>query len=356
MIHAELTGGFFNDLCIDWETLQRDTGRMHQSPIPVQQAGMVLDDLWLDNVRNKSIWVKLPSGRQGGLVEEDDGNLSWRAFDDAGEPVSPVEVIQTVGPFEKRFKRIRGERPHAKFIRFGAQPTPSGDGFFVSSPQNPLSIKRRKCLVFEGGVLGAVHNGFPYEKNGHFLLLQASVRGCDVDFPYAPQALTPGVVAAFFKLAEHLGDRWALAYNDLHAGATQNWLHAHALRGDPFPVERFHRVALGGGVSYALGYPAGVLAFEGVGAAGLWPFFLKLQESKTPCNMLVRGQTVFIYGRNRHFEMISEFPTGAMAVSELSGRLLLSDHQIYESLDAVMIRQAIAKTTKTVEQLLDLLF
>jgi hypothetical protein len=304
------------------------------------------------------VWIRFDDG-QGGVRLNNSGEYAWY-LEIRGREISPVETMEPVGPFVKtrnllRVRKFGALPPVTRFGRIAEPSARAACSFREDKPDDPASIMKRRHLPIGGlANLVGIPNGFPIAKDGQYLLLRAEVgpEGL-VGYPHRPQVLTPGFVAGLLGAARAAGRNWAVGYNPWGGGASVDHEHGHAVR-VKFPVEDAPRITVGD-FFYPFGWPAGCLGIETADAATLWDAIDRLQRRSIPVNLLIRGETVFIYGRRPDAELTSEFPSNVMAFFELSGVLAISDEQVFHALTAELVATAMRRTTVSVEGLLSAL-
>ncbi len=326
----------------------------------IDKLSTVLPSFWSEAVNNGEIHIRLGDGAEGGLKTVAPGEFDWSALDERHQPITPVELVEHCGPFVKVWNWLRSHKIGApKEIRFGRLPAPTRDNFLVSKPDDSRSIVNRPWLaVLAHGTtkLAAIPNAFPYLKDGpHYMVIPAAWEDeSAVQFPYVPQRMTLETARYILEIAASVGADFCVSRNEIHAGCSQDWQHDHLLGCQLFPVEKVYR-AKAGRFTYPLGYPAGCVVIERADTMSLWQCITRLQDMEIPFNLLIRDRTVFLFARRVEFEMVSHFPCGVMAVSELSGRLLIGDKDLWRNLDEMTIRTAMARTTRSVEETLAIL-
>jgi len=200
--------------------------------------------------------------------------------------------------------------------------------------------------------LAASYNAFPYTADGHLLLVPCRNKLDKLEFPHDHQRMNLGMLKGLLSIAAALPE-WLIGFSAIRAGASQDHWHAHLLRCETLPVERALPVRVDA-FCYPFGYPAGCLIVANATSGSLMPVVERLRSHKVPFNLMLRGETAYVFGRRHGAELVPEFPTGTIAISELCGRLLVSHEAIWERLTESIIAEALRKATYPVEKLLDL--
>jgi hypothetical protein len=305
---------------------------------------------WREAIEGKEVQVRMPNGANGGVVYVN-SELQWFANDAVGNKIEPVERSRSCGSQTVSYNYIRGQRPAAA-VRFGPPAPPERDGFFPRQPENPLSIRRRRCLVvgISGGrEVGLVPNAFPFAAQGHFLAFLAQVIDDEVQFPWIEQHLNFETLSLILDLAADLGPHYAVGYNDPKVGGTQLMFHPQVVKAAVHPVERAVRIPLADGAAFPL-YSAGCLIAQNASAAMLLSWVRRLQMQEVPLNMLVRERTVYLFPRRKGVGVVPEFPSGMIAFSELAGNWICSSDRVYEALEEHHLRNAHEKVTLPVDE------
>lgn len=331
---------------------------MQSTSTSIENVGAALSQYWYNAVTEDMLCTRLQSGAEGRVVLAPEGGYLWSFRDEAGLVVDPPEREKRCGRFKIIWNWLRIRKAGAlKTIKaFGELPAPSAESERCTlgclQPDDPLSIHRRPRLLIMGKFmkLAALYNAFPYVPGGHCLLLPFEAIGEDVVFPHVEQRLHRILLHEFISITSSAAD-WVVGVNCLHTGASAWHAHGQLLRSKPFPVEEAFPVKVGQ-FSYPFGWPAGCLIVDNATADTVMDAVGRLEGRGIPVNLLVRGKKVFIFGRRREWELSSEFPTGAIAFSELCGRLLVGHEEILAGLTEELICRALRKATLTVEELL----
>ncbi len=262
--------------------------------------------------------------------------------------------------FVCQFNGYRALRPGGNPRTIGRQPdispSPPECRFYCQTPSMQLSLLNREPLLqvtLENSHWSAYHNANPFEKDGHFLLLPATVEGALITLPHCPQMLTQAYLydlVLLFRQAPGL----VIFFNSLHAGASVNHVHAQAV---------FHQRRLAIEDARAVEYK-GYFVLDGYPAQGLC-FSLdcevrriaasieRLQTRGIPFNLILLGQRIVVVPRNPDHEIVAEFPGGVLATMEVSGKIITVDRRIYEQATDADIRRALQKVTVNVKSLID---
>jgi hypothetical protein len=312
-------------------------------------AAESLKGLWRDLITNGEFIINADDSR--GEITLVNGEPCLRAYDKDDKEILPAERSRKVGAHVLKSQHFRGRRPGSakREMRFGPPPPPQRDGFLVADPKHPNSIMMRPYVTFKLGCgqrIGCVRNGWPISTKGHFLGLICTETSDGITYPWVEQRLTPETIELILELALAVGPSYAVGYNPKDFGASQEQFHVHIVD-DDYAVERAARVRLAGGGSFPL-YPAGCLILEKASSATISQWVRRLDAHGILTNLLVRSDVAYIYPRRRGIGIISEFPAGMIAFSELSGVWICSD-EIYEVIDEEWLRVALRKVTVPVE-------
>src|SRR5205814_4534540 len=118
-----------------------------------------------------------------------------------------------------------------------------------------------------------------------------------------------------------------------------------------FPVEEALRISVGE-FFYPFGWSAGCIGIEQANTDQVWRTVDRLQR-RCPINLLIRGDTVFIYARRPGIELTSQFPSNVMAFFELSGVVLVSDERVFAALTEALVATAMQRTGWPIESILE---
>lgn len=309
-----------------------------------------MDELWVEQIANGEFPITADDSR--GEIALLNGEPTLRAYDKDGKEIRPAERLRKIGGLVLRSQHFRSRRPGGarREARFGPPSAPQRDGFLVAQPEHPNSIMGRPYVSFRlgcGHEIGCFNNGWPISTRGHFLGLICENTEGEINYPWIEQRLTPETIELIAELALAVGPSYAIGYNPISLGASQQQFHVHIVK-DEYAVEKAPRFLLAGGGSFPL-YAAGCLILENAAPEKIADCVLRLEAYGILANLLLRSGIAYIYPRRRGVGIVSEFPTGMIAFSELSGVWICSD-EIYDAADEECLRVALRKVTVPVEE------
>ena len=275
-------------------------------------------------------------------------NLSTDKFINAN--VEEKEVIGT--EFRCQFNGYRALRPGGQALTIGRQdeisPNPIECRFYCQDPTNTLSLLHRTPLSqirLGNNLWNAYYNAAPLEIEGHFILVPVQVSGARFTLAHHLQTLTREFIEDIFLLRDR-SKNFVLLFNSLHAGASVNHIHVHAVyRRQPLAVEK--ELTNAGGPFYLLDtYPAEVLVFQGIQAVDLVSeHVMRFQEIGIPFNLIWVGERVFLVPRNIEHEVTEEFPFDTLSALDICGKIVTTDRTTYNSVSKELIHAALRKSS-----------
>lgn len=266
---------------------------------------------------------------------------------------APVEEKEVSGTeFRCRFNGYRVLRPGGSVSSIGRQPdispNPTECRFYCRDPANPLSLLHRTPSAqvnLKHYLWNAYYNASPLELDGHFIWVPVMMSGNLLTLPHHLQTLNRAVIEDIFLLCNESAN-FALLFNSLHAGASVNHLHVHAVyRKHPLAIEnrqatardRFHVLE---------DYPAEGLMFQGSQAVNLVCEYAEgLQEMGIPFNLIWLDGRVFPVARDIEHEVTEEFPFDALSAMDMCGKITTTDRATYDSISKERIEAAFRKST-----------
>src|SRR3989344_1301615 len=252
--------------------------------------------------------------------------------------------------FTIQFNGYRALKPGGRILNIGKQPDISGEAtgcrFYCQDSSRDLSILKRDPLVqiaLPNYKWNGYYNAAPFEKEGHFLWLPVFTDKA-VAISHIRQELSRAFLEGALTLFRN-SDRLMIFFNSLHAGASVNHIHLQAI---------FHKKALNiesasiirqGRFTVLDNYPArGIVFHRNAESDEIWPCVDYLQKNGITFNMILIGDRICLIPRNPLYEVVTEFPT-IIASTELAGKIITVDRNIYDNVSYAMIQRAFQKTT-----------
>ena len=92
-------------------------------------------------------------------------------------------------------------------------------------------------------------------------------------------------------------------------------------------------------------YPArGIVFHRSAESDEIWPCVDYLQKNGIPFNLILVDDRICLIPRNPSHEVVTEFPT-IIASTELSGKIITADRNVYNNMNYAIIQKAFQKTT-----------
>jgi len=141
-------------------------------------------------------------------------------------------------------------------------------------------------------------------------------------------------------------NRLLIFFNSLHAGASVNHIHFQAiLHRKELSIEN---AAIIEKASFAVfdSYPVNGIVFNrNVKSSEIWPYIDSLQKNGIPFNLILINNRICLTPRNLLHEVVAEFSTNVIASTELAGKIITTDRNVYDNISYEMIQKAFQKTT-----------
>ena len=253
--------------------------------------------------------------------------------------------------FVIQFNGYRALKPGGRILNIGKQPDISGEAvncrFYCQDSSYELSILKRDPLVqiaLPNYKWNGYYNATPFEKEGHFLWLPVFTDKA-VTISHIRQELSHTFLEDALALFRN-SDRLMIFFNSLHAGASVNHIHLQAI---------FHKKALSiesasitrqGRFTVLDNYPArGIIFHRNAESDEVWPCVDYLQKNGIPFNLIFAGDRICLIPRNPLHEVVSELPTNIIASTELAGKIITVDRNVYDNMNYAIIQKAFQKTT-----------
>lgn len=287
---------------------------------------------------------------------------SAQGFCYAAKNLSTNQVINTAfeekkisgTEFRCQFNGYRALRPGGSVSRAGRQqdisPHAHECGFYCQDTTQTLSLLRRTPLAqikLKHHHWNAYYNAAPLEREGHFIWLPIRISGKGLTLPHYLQTLDRAAIEDLFLLHDRSAN-FVLLFNSLHAGASVNHRHVHAVyRRHPLAIEKQQATACDR--FYVLKtYPAEGFMFQGIqSVARVSEYAMKLQESGIPFNLIWAEGRVFLVPRNIEHEVTEEFPFDALSAMDIGGKIVTTDKATYDSMSKERIEAALRKSAIT---------
>src|SRR3989344_1861106 len=252
--------------------------------------------------------------------------------------------------FVVQFNGYRALKPGGRILNIGKQPDISDEAvscrFYCQDSSYELSILKRDPLIqiaLPNYKWNGYYNATPFEKEGHFLWLPVFTDKAEA-ISHIRQELSRTFLEDALALFRN-SDRLMIFFNSLHAGASVNHIHLQAI---------FHKKALSiesasitrqGRFTVLDNYPArGIVFHRSAESDEVWPCVDYLQKNSIPFNLIFVGDRICLIPRNPAHELVTEFPT-IIASTELSGKIITADRNVYDNVSYTMIQRAFQKTT-----------
>jgi hypothetical protein len=207
--------------------------------------------------------------------------------------------------------------------------------------------------VLNGRNWDIFHNASPFEKRGHFLIIP------DYRMPenQREQRVLLNDLQDMLELDRN-SSNMLIFYNSPQAGASQNHIHFQGVYRNPEipyavemaePISRY--IKDGVEIKDLDYYGARAIVFEGADKARLadvaFRLIERLQKANNPFNLDILDGKIYLFPRNINFVVTEEFPGGALAAYELTGKFITATKQAYGGADMEEILSALQKTTAT---------
>ena len=318
---------------------------------------LLLSNAWMKAVREGKIVneFKTPSGEkiQFGLTLKN-GCIEYYAKNiKTGYEIPTLVKEKMIGQsgFMIQFNGYRALKPGGKILSIWKQQDIPGEAascrFYCQDPSRTLSILKRDPLIqiaLPNYKWNGYYNATPFEKDGHFLWLPVFTdKGATIS--HIRQELSRAFLEDALALFEN-SDRLMIFFNSLHAGASVNHIHLQAI---------FHKKALS--IESApiikqelfavlVNYPAHGITFNrGAEPDEIWPCIDSLQKNGIPFNLIFVGDRICLIPRNPLHEVAAELPTNIIASTELAGKIITIDGNVYNNMNYDIIQKAFQKTT-----------
>ena len=317
---------------------------------------LLLSNAWIKAVRDGKIIneFKASNGEkiQFGLALQD-GRIEYYARNIETKSEIPTLVEEKMigqSGFTIQFNGYRALKPGGKILSIGKQPDIPGNAascrFYCQDPSRELSILKREPLIqiaLPNYKWNGYYNAAPFEKKGHFLWLPVFTKVAATS--HIRQELSRAFLEDALTLFKN-SDRLIVFFNALHAGASVNHIHLQAI---------FHKKALSiesasitrqGRFTVLDNYPArGIVFHRDAESDEVWPCVDYLQKNGIPFNLIFAGDRICLIPRNPLHEVVSELPTNIIASTELAGKIITVDRNVYDNMNYAMIQKAFRKTT-----------
>ena len=317
---------------------------------------LLLSNAWIKAVRDGKIVneFKAPNGDriQFGLALQN-GCIEYYAKNIETGCEMPVLVeeknIDQSG-FVIQFNGYRALKPGGKILNIGKQPDISSEAvscrFYCQDSSYELSILKRDPLIqiaLPNYKWNGYYNATPFEEEGHFLWLPVFTDKAEA-ISHIRQELSRAFLEDALVLFKN-SDRLMIFFNSLHAGASVNHIHLQAI---------FHKKALNiesasiirrGRFDVLDNYPArGIVFHRSAESDEIWPCVDYLQKNSIPFNLIFVGDRICLIPRNPLHEVVTELPT-IIASTELAGRIITADRNVYDNVSYAILQKAFQKTT-----------
>ena len=316
---------------------------------------LLLSNAWVKAVRDGKIVneFKALNGEkiQFGLALQN-GRIEYYARNIETKSEIPTLVEEKMigqSGFVIQFNGYRALKPGGKILSIGKQPDIPGNAascrFYCQDPSRELSILKRDPFIqitLPNYKWNGYYNAAPFEKEGHFLWLPVFTKAATTS--HIRQELSRAFLEDALTLFKN-SDRLIVFFNALHAGASVNHIHLQAI---------FHKKALSiesasitrqGRFTVLDNYPArGIIFHRNAESDEVWPCVDYLQKNGIPFNLIFAGDRICLIPRNSANEVVAEFPT-IIASTELAGKIITADRNVYDNVSYAMIQRAFQKTT-----------
>jgi len=307
-----------------------------------------LKKAWSEAVKNGIIQhdfqVKNEKWRFG--LKQIGKNYSYFAYNLTKDKKITAQIIEKSIPgtnFKIQLNEFRALRPVHEPKELGPQPDIQASAhdcrFHCTDNKNSLSIKRRailSTLKLKNYSWNFYSNAFPYDSNGHFLIIPTK----NSRLAHYKQAFDKKLLLDTLELIKKT-DGLIIIFQSLHAGASVNHFHLQAFFHDK-------KCALDYGVvkdNVLDNYPVPAFVYRsGKEDKQVQKAIEILQEEKVPFDLISLKKNIYIFPRNPDHEVVSEFPQGVIGAMELAGKFVTTDKKTYQNFNIHKLYRSLNKT------------
>lgn len=261
---------------------------------------------------------------------------------------TPIDLGFTKSYFPHR--ALRPQPPTRRQPGIQARPNPSFEacGYKCQEPAHNWSLLHTTPFVTtvlpSGRHWACFANFAPFELEGHFLWLPIRPYANTFTLPHFPQKMIFDFLTDVIYLWQQSSGQF-MFFNSLHAGASQDHFHLQTVCHASSYAIYENQVAFPTNSLLRNPYHLikGYYFSQDIIIEKLFKMIDYFDREEIPYNLLMIEEKGFLVPSRPEFEVVEEFPYGAFGASEVAGRLILTDRDLFDKTDIDRVKAAFSK-------------